>query len=147
MLSMLSPFLQRRQQPLQQQILSHIEGFSESIFMASLLSTFRRLNALPIFRNGQQQQLPHFWPLVSGCVDDFPAIIWALSDLVLPQQDDNPQQSFLFLVISFMLELRGKEIRKGIWGHDVGDETCRSLWPHRPPPIVTWCCKSLFPDA
>lgn len=68
-----------------------------------MLSTFRRLHTLPILRKGQQQQLLHFWPLVSGCVEDFPAIICALSDRVLPQHDDIPQQILLFR--SFMLEL------------------------------------------
>lgn len=104
--SLSSPFLHRRQQALQQQIRSHHDGFMS---IESVLSTFRRLNALPIFRNGQQQQLPHFCPLVSGCVDDFPAIIWALSDRPLPQHDDNPQQIFRFRDISAMLELKRDE--------------------------------------
>lgn len=101
---MSSPFLQRRQQALQQQSLSHIDGFSD--FMESVLSTFRRLHALPIFRKGQQQQLVHFCVRVSGCVEALPAIIWALSERILLQHDDKPQQIFLFLDISAMLELR-----------------------------------------
>lgn len=99
-------FLQRRQQLLQQHSLSHMEGIGDSFGMPPMLSTFRRLKKFPTLWNGKQQHAAHFCPLVIGWLMDFPAIICALSDRVLPQHDDNPQQSFLFLVISFMLELK-----------------------------------------
>jgi len=100
-----SVFLHRRQQPLQQQMRSQNEVVSLA-FIMSMLSTFLRLNGLLIFLNGQQQQLLHFWPAVCGCIADFPAIIWALSERGLrTQHDESPQQILRFRFISFMLEL------------------------------------------
>lgn len=142
-----SPFLHRRQQLLQQQSRSHNDGFmSPSFILASMLSTFRRLHTLPILRKGQQQQLLHFWPLVSGCVEDFPAIIWALSDRVLPQHDDIPQQILLFR--SFMLELiQGVNYVSNWTIQGVTSATYRWLSLHHPLQTVMWCYKWLSLDS